>query len=88
MTLDTMLHKAIGAAFAAVTVGAGAMLLSVNRDIAVQDTRLQAVEKSIVKIDDIDHTIRAVDAKVDVLNQKLDDAKEKLEDGLHRKGNK
>jgi hypothetical protein len=78
MTLDGLLHKAIAAGFAAATVGGGAMLLSVNKDNAVQDERLIVLEKSLSKLDDIDRTVIKVDGKVDVLNQKLDDAKEVL----------
>lgn len=78
MTLDSLIHKAIAAGFAAATVGAGAMLLSVSKESAVQEQRIATVEKSLSKLDEIDKTVSAVNAKVDVLNQKLDDARAEL----------
>lgn len=73
ITINDAIHKAVVAGFAAATVGAGAMLLNVSKDNAVQSQRLATVEASLSKLDTISTTVGKMDAKIDVLNQKLDD---------------
>jgi outer membrane lipoprotein SlyB len=76
--INSLIHKAIAAGFAAATVGGGAMLLNLSRNDAVQENRIQVLETSLSKLDAINLTVQQVNGKVDVLNQKLDDAKDQL----------
>jgi hypothetical protein len=67
----TPIAKAIAVA---TVIGGGTIILTTKEQNAVQDQRILQLEHATVKIDDIDRTLRAVDNKVDVLNQKLDDS--------------
>jgi len=78
ISLQGVLHKAIVTGTTALLVGAGVVVLNVNKDQAVQDQRLEVLERTTAKLDTIDANVRDVKANVAVLNQKLDDAKEAL----------
>ena len=71
--INSLIHKAVATGFAALTVGAGATLFSLSRNDAVQEKRIEIVESSLIKLDNINNTVQLVNGKVDVLNQKLDD---------------
>jgi hypothetical protein len=66
----TPIAKAIAVA---TVIGGGTIILTTKEQNAVQDQRIVQLERATLKIDDIDRTLKAVDTKVDVLNQKLDD---------------
>lgn len=78
MTLHDALVKIGVGGVLALTIGGGSVLVNVNKDNAIQDQRIIVLERNIIKIEEMDKTLRAVDVKVDVLNQKLDDAKDQL----------
>lgn len=78
VSLQGVLHKALIAGTSALLVGAGAVVLNVSKDQAVNEQRLGVLERTIVKLDNIDANVRDVKARVDVMNQKLDDAKDAL----------
>jgi outer membrane murein-binding lipoprotein Lpp len=71
LSLHGVLHKALVTGVSGLLVGAGVVVLNVNKDQAVQDIRLVNLEHTMKKIDDIDVNVREVNSKVDVLGQKM-----------------
>ena len=74
--LSSWAVKTIGVGLTTLMIAGGATLLGVNEHNAVQDQRLEIVERDLAKINEIDKTLQVVSGKVDVLNQKVDDLKE------------
>jgi hypothetical protein len=73
VTLSGFEVKIAAALLSALTIGSGAMLLSVNKDQAVQNQRLETLERNAAKLDQIDKTLQDVDKKVVGLTQRFND---------------
>lgn len=85
VTVTGILTKAAAVGFGALVIGGGNILLNVNKDNAVQDQKIEVLERTIIKIDEMDRTlrsvdgnVRALDGNVRVLDTKLNDMKEQL----------
>lgn len=69
-------HKAIYAGVAALTIGAGSLVLHLDHNQAIEETRTSNLEIAVTKLSDVPITLATIQGKIDVLAVKLDAVKE------------
>lgn len=76
--LSSWVVKSVAAALTTLMIAGGATLLGVNETNAIQDGKINDLQKTSIKIEEIDRTIHQIDTNVKVLDQKVNDLKDSM----------
>lgn len=75
-TMAGIVHKAAYAVVGTLAIGAGSLVLHLDHNDTKQDTRIDNLEASIIKLDSVPTTLATIEGEIKVVDQKITDLKE------------